>query len=110
MKYFLIVILLLSGCASVRPWTTEEKLMLGASCIATFADGYTTIKGLHDGCSETNPITGKNPSDGVVISFMAITQGFSIIVAHYWEEYRMWLLGMKTGVNAGFAWHNARTN
>ena len=110
MKYWLITILFLTGCASPRPWTGEEKLMLGASCLAVVADMTTTINGMHNGNSETNPTMGKHPSDAVVISVMAITQVATIVLAHYWEGFRVWILGTKTGINTGFAFHNIRTD
>jgi len=40
---------------------------------------------------------------------MAITQVATIVLAHYWSDFRVWILGTKTGVNAGFAFHNMRT-
>ena len=109
MKYLLIAILLFTGCATARPWTTEEKVMLGASCLAVVADAYTTMEGQDNGHRETNPAMGKHPSDGKIISVMAITQIATVIVAHYWEDFRSWILGTKTGINTGFAFHNMRT-
>ena len=105
-----IIAIFLAGCATARPWTTEEKVLLGASCLAVVADTYTTLDGLHSGNSETNPIMGEYPSDGQVIITMAATQVLTIIVAHYWSDFRKWILGMKTGINAGFAFHNMRVN
>ena len=109
MKY-LIIILLLTGCANARPWTGEEKVMLGISCLATVADMATTVNGMHSGNSETNPFMGRHPSDGAVISVMAITHVATIVLAHYWEGFRTWILGIKTGINAGFAFHDTRTD
>ena len=112
MKYLLILLFLLSGCASLpqpRPWTTGEKALLVASCVAMVADGYTTIDGMHNGHSETNPIMGRHPSDAKVISVMAITQAVTVMIAHYWGPWRSMILGVKTGVNGAFAWHNSRT-
>ena len=110
MKYLLIAILLFTGCATARPWTTQEKVLLGLSCLAVAANTCTTLDGMHDGHSETNPIMGKHPSDGTVISVMAITQVATIVIAHYWPSMRSWILGTKTGINTGFAWHDMRTN
>ena len=111
MKTLLIIILLivLPGCVTPRPWTKAEKIMLGASCLAVVADAYTTMDGQDHGHRETHPVMGKHPSDGTIISVMAITQIATVIVAHYWEGFRAWILGTKTGVNAGFAFHNMRT-
>ena len=110
MKYLFIILLLFTGCATVRPWTNSEKMILGASCLAVAADMYTTLDGLHDGNYEINPIMGKYPSDGTVISIMALTQVTTIVLAHYFPDFRTWILGIKTGINAGFAFHNIRTD
>ena len=109
MKYF-IIILLLAGCASPQPWTNKEKAMLGASCLAAAADMATTLNGMHDGHSETHPVMGRHPSDGTVISVMVMTQVATIVLAHYWEGLRVWILGIKTGINIGFAFHDTRTD
>ena len=103
----LVIILLLVGCAS-RPWTKEEKFLLGVSCLATVADMTTTIQMLDNGNWEMNPIMGKHPSDGQVVITMAATQAIVIVLAHYWDDFRSWMLGIKTGINAGFAIHNSR--
>ena len=111
MKTRLIILLLivLPGCVTPRPWTKAEKVMLGASCLAVVVDVYTTMDGQDNGHQETNPIMGKHPSNGTIISVMAITQVATIVLAHYWSDFRVWILGTKTGVNAGFAFHNMRT-
>jgi len=109
MKY-LIIIFFLTGCATApRPWTSEEKVMLGASLLTAAANMVTTLNGVHNGDSETNPVMGSDPSDGMVISVMAITEMATIVLAHYWEGLRIWILGVKTGINTGLAWHDTRT-
>ena len=112
MKTLLIIILLivLPGCVTPRPWTKAEKVMLGASCLAVVADAYTTMDGQDNGHRETNPIMGKHPSDGTIISVMALMQVTTIVAAHYLPDFRSWILGVKSGVNAGFAFHNIRTD
>ena len=104
---YLFIVLLLTGCAT-RPWTTQEKVLLGASCLATAADTYTTLDMLDNGNWEINPMMGEHPSDSQVIITMAATQTLIIVLAHYIPRFRSWLLGIKTGVNAGFAFHNMR--
>ena len=105
MKFLLTILLIttLTGCVTPRPWTKGEKVMLGASCLAAVADAYTTTRGLDKGCVEMNPIVGKNPSTGTIIMFTGITQALTIVVAHYWPEFRLWGLGFKTIVNSGAA-------
>ena len=109
MKYPLIIILLitLSGCASARPWTKSEKVMLIASCIAAGADAYTTIEGLNSGCSEAQPVMGENPSNAMVIGFTGIIQAAFIVWAHYYPDYRMWIMGGKTVANTACAVWNS---
>jgi len=107
---WLIVFLLLSGCASVKPWTAEEKVLLGVSCIATVADTITTIRMLDDGGWETNPYMGKHPSDSQVIITMGVVQLLTIGLSHWWDDFRSWILGVKTGVNVGFAFINERNH
>ena len=110
MKIFSIVIIamFLAGCANVRPWTKQEKVLLGASCLATVADMTTTLDMLDNGNWEINPMMGEHPSSGQVVLTMAATQVLTIIVAHYWSDFRAWILGIKTGINTGFAFHNMR--
>ena len=107
---WLVIILLLTGCATVRPWTTEEKVLLGVSCLATVADITTTLDMLDNGGWEINPMMGEHPSDSQVVAIMATTQILTIIVAHYWPDFRKWILGIKTGVNTAFAFGNIRTH
>ena len=113
MKTLLITILLLillPCCAALptpRPWTKAETIVLGASCLAAVADAYTTTRALDNGCEEMNPLIGKHPSDGAVIVFMGITQAATIIVAHYWPDFRLWILGFKTAVNGAAAARNS---
>jgi len=104
----LIICLLFMGCATARPWTTEEKVLLGVSCLASVADTLTTLDGLNNGARELNPVMGEYPSKGKVIAVMGIGQIVTIIVAHYWESARLWILGLKTGANAACTFHNLR--
>ena len=101
-----IIAIFLAGCATARPWTTEEKVLLGASILASIADTYTTFEGLDNGARELNPIMGEYPSKGKVVVVMGIGQIVSIVLAHYWESARSWILGMKTGANAACTFHN----
>jgi len=106
---YLVIVLILSGCAT-RPWTKEEKILLTASCLATVADTVTTLDMLDNGNWEINPIMGKHPSDSKVVVTMGATQTLTIILAHYLEGFRSWILGVKTGINAGYTFHNLRIN
>jgi len=112
MKCSIITLLsiIIVGCATARPWTTEEKVLLGVSCLATAIDAATTVRMLDDGGWETNPIMGTHPSDSQVIIKMGTIQAITIIAAHYFEGFRSWILGVKTGINTGFAFLNERNH
>ena len=66
-KYLQIIILALvlsSGCATTkrdRSWSNHDKTLAFASCTATAADAYTTMRALDvPGNYENNPILGQN--------------------------------------------------
>ena len=112
MKIFSIVIIAIffAGCATidVRPWTTGEKVLLGASCLAAVADAYTTTRFLDNPYNyEMNPILGMHPSDTKVVTYMISSQAIMIILAHYFPKYRSWILGVKTGLNTVGAINNS---
>ena len=70
LSLLVVYILLITGCAS-RPWTKEEKQLLGLSCLTTVADMVTTFEGLENGNKELNPIMGEHPSkERVVVVFL----------------------------------------
>ena len=103
-----IIAIFLAGCATARPWTTEEKVLLGASCLAMAADTYTTTRFLdNENNWEVNPILGRHPSDTKVVMYMFSSQVVAIILAHYFPEYRSWILGVKTGLNTVGAVNNS---
>ena len=103
-KYLLTVIVLvtLTSCA-VKPWTKGEKAMLAASCVAAALDAGTTMYGVANGCSESQPAIGKNPTAAVIISFTAVIQLGFIVAAHFLENYRLEILGGKTIANTACA-------
>jgi len=104
MKYLIILFLVLPGCVTTRSWTTQEKILLGMSCLAVIADVYTTMA---DGeINEINPIIGPDPSNGKFIGYMITSQMVTVILAHYVPQYRNWILGLKTGANIGCVFHN----
>jgi len=94
---WLIFILLLTGCST---WTTQEKVLLGVSCLAATTDAYTTARFLdREGSWEMNPVMGKHPSGTEVITYMISSQMIAIVLAHYFPKYRSWILSIKTGLN-----------
>ena len=100
----IIAALLLTSCASPRPWTTEEKIALGSSIIATILDISTTHKAFDNGCWEANPaMGGKSASKGTVVVLGIGWQAFATVITHYWaDEYRTTVLGGKAVLN-GFS-------
>ena len=98
MKYCLMLMLLLQGCA----WSKQDKLLGVASCIAAAGDAYTTTMALDNPNNwEINPILGEHPSDTEVIIYMVTSQGIALLVAHIFPKLRPWILGGKTVVNLG---------
>ena len=96
---WVLLFLLLTSCA-IRPWTKQEKILLGVSCLAATTDIYTTTRFLDNQHNwEINPILGRNPSDTEVITYMISSQIVTIILAHFIPKYRKWILGIKTGLN-----------
>lgn len=120
MKTILIIsIIILTGCSGFlkdmgyqknpRPWTTEEKIIAGASILATFADWKTTTDLIDRGGYEAlNPTTGRHPSDERLGITLGIFEGFCIWLAHKFPYLRKWGLGGKTVLNTGLAVHNSK--
>ena len=105
----LVGVLLLTSCAHVKDksWDTTDKVLLVTSTLAVSADTYTTTRMLTNPNNyEMNPIMGKHPSDGRVIATMAVGHALVLLIAHYFPEYRKFLLGSKTMINTGLALQN----
>ena len=72
-----------NGCCTPRPWTLDEKILLGASCVAAAADAYTTTRALDNPNNwEINPVIGKRPSDSKVVITLGVSQILTIVLAH----------------------------
>jgi len=103
----IILILTLTSCASYRPWTRTEKIMLAASWVAAGADYYTSERAFDDpGNHEMNPLAGQHPTDMELATYMLTSQVCITLLAHCFPKWRSWLLGGKTVVNMGCSWNN----
>ena len=96
----------LSSCAS---WSTRDKIAAGFFLAGHAADYYTTEDFLDDPrFYEKNPILGKHPSDKKLVAYFSITAIGALIVAHYWEDARPWLLWGYGGVGFFYADYNRK--
>lgn len=103
------VLLLSTSCVTMnpRPWTRTEKVALGLSVLATAADAYTTMEILDKpGGYEKNPLLGRHPSDEKVVVFLGLGEVLTAVVAHFCPDWRLGILGLKTGVSGHAAWRN----
>lgn len=93
--------LIISGCASSRPWTKSEKVAAGFFLAAHTANYYSTEKVLDNPANweKENFALGKHPSDRKVALYFSFTGIGALIVAHFWEDARPWLLWGYGGVN-----------
>jgi len=106
MKYILIMIIFLSGCA----WSKVDIGWGIASTVATAGDAYSTTQALKnpDNYEGYSLIMSKHPSNSEVYLFMGISQIATLIVAHLVPSWRPWLLGGKTVINTGCWINNER--
>lgn len=108
---FLIILFLLTSCATSRPWTKGEKVAAGFFCVAHFADYYTTEKALDNPNNyENNPILDKHPSDGKLTVYFSLTGAVALILGHFWPELRKPLFLSYGTVNSALAIHNYKLN
>lgn len=107
-----IICLFLMGCGhypKAKKWTPTEKIMLGASWLATGADFYTSKKALKNPDNhEAYPTIGKHPSDLKLGIMMFVSQSAVTYLSHFFPKWRKALLGGKTAVNTGCAIHNSK--
>ena len=111
MKYapIILILILMTGCIHVRPWTPQEKALLGASWVAAGADYSTTRNALENPNNyEINPIMGEHPSDTGLVTYMLSSQIIATGLAHFFPKYRKMLLGGKTVVNTACAINNSQ--
>lgn len=105
-----IIGLLLTACASPRPWTKKEKIAAGFFLIAHTADAITTSQLNDNGNYELNPLLGKHPSDTEVCIYFSITAIGALTLSHFYPNLREPLLYGYGGLNTGLAIHNHKLN
>jgi len=96
-----LCLFLLTSCASLRPWTRQEKVAAGFFVVAHVANAFST-KAIVDSpyCYESNFIMDKDPSDGKIIAYFSISGALTLLVAHFYPKTRVPLLLGYGGVNA----------
>jgi hypothetical protein len=81
----LLMTLVLSGCSH---WSTKEKILFVGAASANAADYYTTTRYLDIGGTEANPLLGKRPNHGEVLTFKAISLGVCFLAGELFPEDR----------------------
>jgi len=102
----LTTVLLISSCASPRPWTKEEKIAAGYFCLSHVADYYTTKQMLDKGHKELNPALGENPSNTELIVYFPLTATIGLSLSHFFPKLRKPLLYGYGSLSFGAAIHN----
>ena len=103
MKNTLIIfmILLLSGCATIRPWDKTEKIMLGVALSAQAVDTAQTYNFLSNPCGlrEGNPLI-KDTNDLIQLKVVgnALILGTCHLLPH---KARKWALGIWSTIGVG---------
>lgn len=110
----LVVVLAVSGCASLYPhprrWTGEEKALAGFFVLAHVMDGYTTerCQDHPERFYEVNPLLGKHPEDSEIALYFSVTGVGALVLAHLYPELRVPLLGGYGALNFGCTVYNYR--
>jgi len=107
----IIIVLLLMGCASPRPWTKEEKTAAGFFLLAHTANAFTTSQLENNGNYEKfNFIIKEHPSDTIVGIYFSVTAGLALGISHYWPSLRQPLLYGYGSLNTSLAIHDYNLN
>lgn len=95
----LLLVLLLSGCAVL----SDRKAAVAYAYAGTAADFASTKIKLDEGCRETNPLLGKEPSDAtlaaVALGSLALVYAMDKTESPIWA---FWLLGTLHGGAAAY--------
>jgi len=114
------IVMLPAWCkAEPRPWTGDEKIMLGWSIAAMVGDMGTTIGFLGNTDNwEVNPVLGRRPEPLAVITTLLFTQIITTTIAHFVPEitlplfgkvnFRLQLLYTKASINTSNTCWNTR--
>ena len=113
MRLFLIlvVISLLTACASPRPWTKQEKIAAGFFLLAHSANAFTTSRLENNGNYEKfNFIISEHPSDTMVGIYFSLTAGLALGISHYCPKLREPLLYGYGSLNTSLAIYDYNLN
>ncbi len=101
----LILIFILSGCASFKSWDRPTQVMFTGLVAGQVADYAITEYALDNGCSEENPIFDGHPERMIPIKL-------ALLVGAYWltewiePEHRKWFLIPANIITWGVVLHN----
>lgn len=112
-----IILILLAGCSTPRPWTRGELVLAGMSVAAAAWETIETERFLErPNTYEMNPLLGRHPSDGRLFATAIASEAVFLAIVHRWPtitlpvfgecEFRVPLLIGKTALNTGLAIHN----
>ncbi len=107
MKYLLILVLLLSGCAlhPRLPYTPVEKVMLVSAIGGQVGDYVSSQRAFSRGCIEGNPLMA---NQGVMIGTKLLLGGAAYFVSNAADTHttrKVWL-GLMSIIGWGATWHN----
>ena len=77
----LLASLFTTPVAGQRAWTVPQQVGAGLMVTAIAADAVTTMRNMHVGGREYNPLLGQHPSDFRIIGTCVVGTGVSLLVA-----------------------------
>jgi len=98
-------------------WTGWNKFWFTSAIGGQIADVASTQAALNRGCSEANPLYGKDPSTGIMLLIKVSILGVSYITTEYFlydhplqQDLRNWVYGTLTLIGFGAAGWNTSQN
>jgi len=98
----MILMVAITSCSGSKPYTTNNKLMLGVAVVGQSADVYSTQKAWEAGKFEQNPFYGEGAKIENVILSKLILLGLGWSIGELFPERRSWFYGVIgiTGISA----------